>query len=142
MMKKSISISLFFIVFVLHSWAQSPLYEVRAGNEKYHENDFVAAEELYRKSLAKDPNTTESAYNLGDALYRQGKYEESAKYYAAAATQAEDEETKAKAYHNLGNALLKNQKLKESIEAYKNALVNNPKDEDSRYNLAYAQKQL
>jgi Ca-activated chloride channel family protein len=38
--------------------------------------------------------------------------------------------------------LLQNKKLEESIEAYKKALLNNPKDEETRYNLAYAQDKL
>jgi tetratricopeptide (TPR) repeat protein len=135
-------IALFLFVLPLWVKAQSAYYDVRKGNEKYVENDYQAAEELFRESIRKDPKPLESAYNLGNALYRQGKYEEAVNYFSAAAKKAEEGETKARAYHNLGNALLKNQKLEESIEAYKKALLNNPKDEESRYNLAYAQQQL
>jgi Ca-activated chloride channel family protein len=38
--------------------------------------------------------------------------------------------------------LLENNKLEESVEAYKKALLNNPKDEETRYNLVYALDKL
>ena len=53
-----------------------------------------------------------------------------------------DDQLKASSFHNLGNCLLKQNKLEESIEAYKKSLRINPTDEDTRYNLAYAQKKL
>jgi Ca-activated chloride channel family protein len=42
----------------------------------------------------------------------------------------------------LGNSLLETKKYDESIDAYKKALLNNPKDDATRYNLAYAQEML
>ena len=44
-------------------------------------------------------------------------------------------------YHNLGNSLVKEQKLEEAIEAYKSSLRINPKDKDTRHNLAITHKQ-
>merc|ERR1711916_287020 len=49
---------------------------------------------------------------------------------------------KAEVFHNLGNSFLEAKKYQESIEAYKNALRNNPRDMDSKYNLEYARKKL
>merc|ERR1712065_74522 len=49
---------------------------------------------------------------------------------------------KAEVFHNLGNSFLEAEKYQESIEAYKNALRNNPRDMDSKYNLEYARKKL
>ncbi|MDO8627759.1 MAG: tetratricopeptide repeat protein, partial [Candidatus Diapherotrites archaeon] len=48
----------------------------------------------------------------------------------------------SKAYHNLGNSYLKQKEFEKSINAYKNALKKNMDDEETRYNLAYAQKML
>jgi hypothetical protein len=45
-------------------------------------------------------------------------------------------------YHNLGNSLLMSQQVRQSIEAYKEALRNNPGDEETRHNLAFARKLL
>lgn len=47
---------------------------------------------------------------------------------------------KHKAYHNIGNTLMQQKRCKEAVSAYKNALRNNPSDDESRYNLALAQE--
>lgn len=49
-------------------------------------------------------------------------------------------ESSAKLYHNLGNACFKSDKLGEAILSYHRALRLNPGDEDTRYNLAVAEK--
>ena len=133
---------LLLILIPLKSFGQSAYYDIRKGNSEYNNNIYIAAENRYRESLSKESDLLESNYNLGNTLYRQGKYEEASKYYQNAAAKAEDKEAKSKAFHNLGNSFLKEQKFEESVEAYKGALVNNPNDEDSRYNLAYAKQML
>ena len=45
----------------------------------------------------------------------------------------------ASAFHNVGNALMEEKNYEKSVEAYKNSLKANPKDDDTRYNLAVAQ---
>ena len=49
---------------------------------------------------------------------------------------------KAKAFHNEGVAYQSVKEFGKAIEAYKNALRNNPKDDESRYNLVLCQRQL
>jgi Ca-activated chloride channel homolog len=123
-------------------FAQSDLKLIRDGNKKYNGDNFSDAETSYRKSLEKNNKSFEGEFNLGDALYKQGKYSEAADKFRNLSSQNLEKETLAKVYHNLGNSLLKDQKLEESVEAYKRALQSNPKDEDTRYNLAYAMSQM
>lgn len=111
----------------------------RAGNEFFKNKNFKQAEEKYRDALKTDTSKTVSSYNLGNALYEQGKYEEAAKAYADALG-SKDKDTLNRGWKNLGNSLYQQKKYGESIEAYKEALRNNPNDEDARYNLAMAQK--
>ena len=122
--------------------AQSAYQEIREGNKAYNETQYDKSEDLFRKSLQKDPAPVESAYNLGNALYRQGKYEDAARYFGMAAEKAKDKDIKSNAYQNLGNSLLKSKKIEESINAYKNSLIQQPNNADSRYNLAYANRLL
>ena len=49
---------------------------------------------------------------------------------------------KHKAYHNLGNTFMNDKKYQEAVESYKEALRNNPKDDETRYNLALAKDLL
>ena len=122
--------------------AQSKKNHLRNGNDLYQDSLFNDAEMKYRKSLEKDQDYFAASYNLADAIYKQERYEESANLFDALTDNAKDKNEKAKIYHNLGNSLFKQQKLEESIAAYKDALRNSPTDEDTRYNLALAQKIL
>ncbi len=54
----------------------------------------------------------------------------------------DDKNKLAASFHNTGNALISEKKIEESIQAYKNALKANPADNETRYNLAYAQSLL
>ena len=122
--------------------AQSKKNHLRNGNDLYEDSLFNDAEMKYRKSLEKDQNYFSASYNLADAIYKQERYEESANLFDALTDNAKDKNEKAKIYHNLGNSLFKQQKLEESIASYKDALRNSPTDEDTRHNLALAQKML
>jgi Ca-activated chloride channel family protein len=138
-MKHLIHIAILFLS--VNAFSQGGREYVRAGNKLYKENRFKDADSLYRMGML-DTASYKSIFNLGDALYKQGKYNEAADMFGAVAKKNQDLLVRAHAYHNLGNSYLGAKKYKESIEAYKNSLKLNPSDEDTRYNLAYAQKML
>jgi Ca-activated chloride channel homolog len=122
--------------------AQSERSLIRDGNRSYKDNKFSDAEVSYRKALDKNRDLVPGTFDLGNALYKQGRFGEAAGAYGAAASKLSDPDVKAQALHNLGNALLKEQKLPESIGAYQGALKLNPKDADTKYNLEYAKALL
>lgn len=123
-------------------YSQSEKKHIYDGNKSYDSKKYSEAEKNYRQALIKDKDSYKAAFNLGDAYYKQEKYDEAAEQFQLLTHKATSKDTLAKAYHNLGNALVKTKKYKESVDAYKNALKNNPTDEDTRYNLAYAQQML
>ncbi|MDR3093828.1 MAG: tetratricopeptide repeat protein [Bacteroidales bacterium] len=116
--------------------------EMRAGNKLYDGEKPLEAETAYRKALNAKKDNDNATFNLGDALYRQKKYDEAGKQFEKAATLMTEKEDKARAFYNLGNSFLQQQKLKEGIEAYKQALRNDPNDVDTKTNLSYALKML
>lgn len=115
---------------------------VREGNQRYGEGKYGEAEIAYRKALESDQNNFKAWFNLGNALYQQGRHKEAADIFDQLSISAENDAHKAASFHNKGNALLKEQQFPESVEAYKNALRHMPGDEASRYNLAYAMQFL
>jgi len=121
--------------------AQSSHKLLRSGDNAYEDDNFQAAEERYRKAL-EEKNTTKGAYNLGNSIYQQKRFDEAIRHYSNAAETAKDNTTKSKAYHNLGNSLYAKQDFEESINAYKNALRLDPKDVETKFNLGQAQRQL
>ena len=115
---------------------------VREGNKQYNTETPADAERSYREALDIDEKSNIATYNLGNALYRQQKYDDAVNKFENSASATDNKMDKARAYHNLGNSYLQQQKLKESIEAYKQALRNNPDDLETKYNLSYAMNLL
>jgi len=122
-------------------FAQEKSY-IKKGNELYSEKKFKEAEADYRKSVEKKSQNVAGNFNLGDALYKEKKFADAGQQFDKLAEAQKNKPLAAAAYHNMGNSLLENNKLEESIEAYKKALLNNPKDDETRYNLAYAEEKL
>jgi tetratricopeptide (TPR) repeat protein len=121
---------------------KNSLKAAREGNRLYKSNEYIGAENAYRRSEEIDKTSAKIPFNLGNSLYRQEKYDEAGKEYEAALDRMTDKKDKAKAYYNLGNSLLKQQKIQESIEAYKQSLRNNPNDPETKQNLLYAMRML
>ncbi len=115
---------------------------LRSGNKLFADSLFVKAEVDYRKALEANPNSTEAMYNLGNALSQQQKFKDAMEQYQAAARIEKNKSKLAQIYHNIGVLLQAGQQYPQCIEAYKQALKNNPKDDETRYNLALAQKLL
>lgn len=107
------------------------------GNELLEE-DFVEAEVAYRKAISEEPSMVAGNYNLATSYYEKGNFEESLFRHQETIKHATSKLEKHKAFHNIGNILMKNKKCKEAVEAYKNALRNNPFDDETRYNLGLA----
>ena len=137
---KNILIILFFLM-SFNSFAQNKKSFLRDGNKLYADSSYNEAEMQYRKSLEKDQDYFNASFNLADAVYKQERYEESSALFDALKDNAPTETDLAKVYHNLGNSLVKEQKLEEAIDAYKSSLRINPKDKDTRHNLAITHKQ-
>ena len=112
------------------------------GVDAYNKGDYGTAQEKFEKAYEENSVYNVALYNAANSAYRNGDFEKATEYYEQYAGTLENRNDKAKAYHNLGNVFLKQEKLKESIDAYKNALRNNPSDEDTRYNLSYALSKL
>lgn len=115
---------------------------LRRGNNNYEAAKYKDAEIDYRKAISYDSTSVKGNYNLGNALYKENNFTESAAAYQKLSQSILDGSDKAKVFHNLGNSLFESKKYKESIEAYKQSLRINPKDNDTRYNLAYALSKL
>jgi len=102
--------------------------------------DFVNAEIEYRKAISKKPSNAKGTYNLGNAYYKSGLFDEALSRHLEAAETATTKNEKHIAYHNIGNAFMKQNLCKEAVEAFKNALRNDPADEETRYNFALAKE--
>ena len=107
------------------------------GNINY-DNDFLLAENSYRKAISINSSNIKAPYNLSNKYYEEELYDEALIRQAEALKNAKSNNEKHRINHNIGNILMKKDLCKEALEAYKNALRNNPNDDETRYNLSLA----
>ena len=98
------------------------------------------AEQIFRKAAALDTTYAKAPYNLGTALFQENHVEEAFGHLKEAANRSKQPELSHKAFHNIGNVYMQKKEYDNAIEAYKQALRNDPTDEETRYNLALAKK--
>ena len=134
---------------------------VRKGNRLYEDSLFIKAEENYLKALDMNPELNEAYYNLGNAYTAQQKPNEAIEQYNKMAGILEGKKKElmenpsasakeldkckldlAKTYHNTGVVYHMCEQYDKAVEAYKQALRNNPQDDETRYNMILAQRML
>lgn len=115
---------------------------INQANKAFLKQHYDDAEEQYRKGLSENNKNFEGLFNLGDALYQKGGFQEAQNQFQQSLQHAKTKEQKADGYHNLGNTFMKQKQWEKAIEAYKQSLLNRPNDLETKYNLAYAQKHL
>ena len=144
MMKKFYILSMLLLAGTAHGLAQDKTDRdyLRSGNKLYNDSLFIKAEVDYRKALELNPKSTDAMFNLANALLMQQKAKEAMEQYESVSKIEKDKQKLAQIYHNMGVILQSSKQLPQCIEAYKESLRNNPKDDETRYNLALAQKLL
>lgn len=115
---------------------------IRKGNRLFNDSVFVDAEVNYRKALEVNPKSSVSMYNLGNTLSQQQKFQDAMEQYVAAGNIEKDKMKLAHIYHNMGVLFQAGKDYAKAVDAYKMSLRNNPTDDETRYNLALAQKML
>ena len=133
------------LLLILPGFAAFPQKEntlLRKGNREFEKGNYKEAEKDYRKALELNKESAIGKFNLGTAVYKNNNYEESTKIYTDLAEKKNDPDVQAKVFHNLGNSLLQAKEYEKSIAAYKNALMNDSKNADTKYNLEYAKMML
>jgi tetratricopeptide (TPR) repeat protein len=139
-----IIISILFLFGGTVAFSQKENSGIKQGNKLYDQGKYTEAEVKYREGLEKNSQSYGANFNLGNALYKQGKYDDALQHYQIAGNRLKDNDKKEKSavFHNMGNTLVKKEQYEDGIKAYKQALRYSPNDEDTRYNLAYAQQML
>lgn len=149
------SLIIIFTLITFLSFSQDEVKKnVYKGNIFYHDSEFEDAQYYYEKAVSESGFNYKANFNLANTLVRLKEYDKAIETYKKIADYTNTGEKKAKIFHNIGNthmyALQKASEdktaktddlvsiLDDAIESYKTALRVNPRDEETRYNLAYA----
>ena len=140
--------------------------ELRKGNKKYESSLYDKAQSSYMKSVESE-KSLEAYYGIGNSIQRQSLSYPSDKqsemdstaessYQNSLSVDLPNRLKRSKVYHNQGNLYYlgglryknlqqlseSNKKFESAIESYKSSLINNPNDDETRYNLAMAMYML
>lgn len=129
------------LIFSIQKSTAQDKYLAKANTE-FDQKNYLEAEANYRISGSKNPKKSIASYNLGNAIYRINQPQEAGLAYAKAVADAMIRPEKHQAFHNMGNVAMKVKDYTNAVNAYKQALINNPADDETRYNYALAKKLL
>ena len=132
----------FFLAVPAAAQRKNDRYFIRHGNRFYRDSTYAKAQVDYQKAIEKDNTNPVAHYNLGNAQLFQGQPKDAMKSYETAARLQKDKLRGAQIYHNMGVIFQSQKQFGEAVECYKNALRRNPKDDETRYNLALCLHQM
>lgn len=133
------------VSFSLSGYAQKEVRQLsRSGNKLFQKEQYDKAELEYRKALEINPSDKVANFNLANTLVRTERGEEADKIYQEMLKEIMilPKDEAADVAHNAGNLAMAKKDYAKAIEMYKESLRRRPTDEETRYNLALAQKLL
>lgn len=129
-------VSLFLLIFAVSTDG------ARKANEAYESGDYVTAEAGYREALLVTPGDARLYFNLGNALTRQGKFEEAVSSFEQFKNMTSDPRQRASADYNIGNIHGAKEEWAKAAERYRESLRANPDDAQAQYNYELARRRL
>ena len=112
------------------------------GNVEFINKNLIEAESLYREAISQDSLNNIASYNMGNSFYKSGLNMEAVNEYKSSILKAKNKGDLHRAYHNLGDVYMRNKDYQNAVTSFKKALLNNPSDDETRYNYVLAKELL
>ena len=112
------------------------------GNVEFIEKNLIDAEAFYRSAISKDSMNNVASYNMANSFYKSGLNAEAVNEYKSSILKARNRQDLHKSFHNLGDVYMQNKDYQNAVNAFKKALLNNPSDDETRYNYVLAKELL
>jgi tetratricopeptide (TPR) repeat protein len=128
-------------VFAFQGFAQQWVDSLKVARTAYKNKEYDKANRYYRSAQNLAPKDVDLSEEIAQSTYRSHDFDNAEKVFQQAASDKKDKLEKAKMQHNLGNTRMKKKDYSGAIEAYKDALRNNPNDQETQYNLSEAIRQ-
>lgn len=136
------AIGFIFLLVSCSLFGQSWKDTVFQAKNAYKSAQYDVAYDKFLSAQRLAPEDVDLSSDIGTAAYRSGDFEMAEKAFQRRIDNSADNISLSKKWHNVGNTQFKQQNYQAAIASYKNALRQNPKNEEARYNLSQAQRLL
>lgn len=125
-------------VFSQEDWRDS----LETARSAYKAKQYDKALKYYQSAQKKAPEGIDFSDEMGQSAYKAREFDKAEKLYEQSSSAIGDKNKKSKTFHNIGNCRMEQKNYQGAVDAYKEALRNNPSDEQTRYNLSEAIRRL
>ncbi len=139
-MRIIVSIAFFFIL--NFAFGQQWRDSLEAARTAYQNKEYAEALKYYESAQKNAPENIDLSDEIAQSAYKAREFEKAQEIYRQNSSKKESTIDKADNFHNLGNAQMKKKDYQGAIDSYKEALRLNPNDQQTRYNLSEAIRQL
>lgn len=127
---------LFLLLFLSHAQASED------PDELYRQGRFTEAEKEYAREDMDSPKDVRYRYNRGCAAFQNSDYKGAEAAFSSVLRRTEDREVRYKAAYNLGNTAFKQGDFESAVSHYGRAIQYDPENEDARYNMELALREV
>jgi Ca-activated chloride channel family protein len=119
----------------------APSRATRRGRKAFEEGKHPEALDAFRQAVESRSQDLAARFNLADALYKNGRYDEAERIWREIA-ENKGSPLARKSLFNAGNSLYQRERYPDAIRAYRDALRAAPDDADTKKNLELALRAL
>ncbi len=135
-------IHIVFVLLCFSAFGQDWRDSLTVARDAYKKADYSKALKYYESAQKKAPENVDLSDEMAQSAYKAREFEKAEKIYQQSGNSKSSNLKKADNFHNLGNARMKSKNYQGAIDAYKESLRLNPNDNNTRYNLSEAIRQL
>lgn len=112
------------------------------ARKAYEKKNYSEALKYYESTQKIAPDDIDLSDEMAQSAYKARDFERAEKIYQQGSSTKMSKRQRGDAMHNMGNAQMRQENYEGAVESYKEALRNNPNDEETRYNLSKAIRKI
>lgn len=143
------------VLLILSGCNNLPGLKIKNAKNQYEKGNYQTAFEQFGEVLAQGVDEPWLHYNMGNAAYKAGDFEQAQKSYSQALDSAPEAELLARAGYNIGNSYYRMAEQLETVDLedalalyndallqYKSAIEQNPDDFDAKFNYELTERKI